>query len=147
MPHSPISVANQFLERAGADGLSPMQVLKLTYLAQGWMLGLYQRPITWAEVEAWKYGPVFRGIYSHVAGGGTIRNQLRAYNQERPHFTQIESHILDEVWRVYGKKDGLELSAITHQPGSPWDITYRERGQNSVIPQSLMERYYAAKVA
>ena len=83
MAHSSEAVANQILTRAGAAGLDPMKLLKLTYLAQGWSLGLYAEPMIWNDVEAWRYGPVFREIYRKVAGGSRVTTCLPYSRIER----------------------------------------------------------------
>ena len=145
MAHSSEAVANKFLEKAGADGLDPMKLLKLTYLAQGWMLGLYGPPLIWNDVEAWRYGPVFREIYNRVAGRACVIDRLPISKTEK--FEADEADLVDQVWEKYGAKSGLQLSALTHAAGSPWDITYRKFGQNSVIPKTLIREYYAKKAA
>lgn len=119
-----------------------MQVLKLTYLAQGWMLGLYSVPLVWDDAEAWRYGPVFRRIYNEVAGQPKIARQLFMSPSADP-FDERETNLIDQVWEKYGKMNGLQLSALTHTTGSPWDITYKNFGQNSVIPKDLIRDYYA----
>jgi uncharacterized phage-associated protein len=54
------TVANRFLELAEAEGrsLTPLQLMKLVYIAHGWMLGIHQRPLIKDHIEAWKLGPV-----------------------------------------------------------------------------------------
>jgi uncharacterized phage-associated protein len=142
MAHSALSIAREILTRAQAKGLpplDPMKLIKMTYLAQGWMLGLYGRPIIFEDVEAWKYGPVYRSVYREVAGKSAV-DKIVWFDGDK--FDTQESHLLDQIVDIYGKMSGLQLSALTHTPGSPWDITYRTRGQNSVIPQDLMRSYY-----
>ena len=65
MPVRARAVANEFIHLAKADGrsLTPLQLIKLTYIAHGWMLTLYGRPLIVDEVEAWKYGPVIPDLY------------------------------------------------------------------------------------
>jgi len=46
-----------YLARQANNPLTPMQVLKLAYIAHGWQLGLHGRPLINEPVEAWKYGP------------------------------------------------------------------------------------------
>lgn len=142
MAYSANRVANLILEKFPPGTVDPMKLLKLTYLAQGWTLGLLGRPLISDDVEAWKYGPVFRQTYKQVAGKPIVAGPLPAYD----HAAQLangETHMINEVYRVYGKMKGVDLSAMTHKPGSPWEITYRTRGQNSVIPHDLMQSYYA----
>ena len=47
-----VTVANRFLAIAKkrGDTLTPIQILKLVYIAHGWMLGLYGRPLIKDEV-------------------------------------------------------------------------------------------------
>jgi uncharacterized phage-associated protein len=140
MAHSSLQVGNRLLTKAGATGLDPMKLLKLTYLAQGWMLGLYGVPLIWNDVEAWRYGPVFREMYRHVAGKATILGLPSSFSEEA--FDARESHLIDQIWEKYGSQSGLQLSALTHVPGSPWDLTYKRFGESSVIPKELIREYY-----
>ncbi|MBV9510077.1 MAG: DUF4065 domain-containing protein, partial [Caulobacteraceae bacterium] len=66
--HDSRTVANRFLELARERGqmLTPMQLLKLVYIAHGWMLGLAGRPLIRDEVQAWQYGPVIPPLYNAV---------------------------------------------------------------------------------
>ena len=61
MATSARAVANEFIRLAKADckSFTPSQLMKLAYIAHGWMLALYQRPLITDRIEAWKYGPVF----------------------------------------------------------------------------------------
>ena len=120
-----------------------MKLLKLTYICQGWMLGLYGVPLIWNDVEAWRYGPVFREIYRHVAGKTRIRNPIPS-PAGKP-FDAREKHLIDQVWDKYGSMSGLKLSTLTHAKDTPWRIAYHEFGQNSVIPKSLIEDYYSSR--
>lgn len=146
MSHSSVRIANDLLNRAGPQGLDPMKLLKLTYLCQGWMLGLYREPLIWTDVEAWRYGPVFREIYKHVGGHRVISAPIPTADQDDP-LSHRESHLINQVWQKYGGLSGLHLSALTHQDGSPWDKTYQTYGQNAVIPKRVIEDYYAEMAA
>ena len=44
--HRPEAVANRFLELAGDEGLTQLQIQKLVYIAHGWTLALYDQPLT-----------------------------------------------------------------------------------------------------
>lgn len=141
MNRSSLAVANRFLDKAGSAGLTPMQVLKLTYLAQGWMLGLYGTSITEDDVQAWRYGPVFPNIYGNVARKQIVKDLLPVFINEED-FTPREKNLIDLVWDKYGRMSGLNLSALTHIKDSPWDVTYRKFGQNAVIPKDEIRNYY-----
>jgi uncharacterized phage-associated protein len=142
MAYSANRVANLILEKFQSGTVDPMKLLKLTYLAQGWTLGLLGRPLISDDVEAWKYGPVFRQTYKQVAGKPVVAGPLAAYDSAALPAAG-EAHMINEIHRVYGGMSGLALSAMTHKPGSPWEVTYRTRGQNSVIPHDLIQSHYA----
>jgi uncharacterized phage-associated protein len=146
MAYASVQIADEFISKAGTAGIDPMKLLKLTYLAQGWALGLYDDALIWNDVEAWRYGPVFREIYSHVAGRSVIKDRL-TFGRAAPNFSARESTLIDQVWTKYGKKSGLDLSALTHAAESPWDVTYQKYGQNAVIPKELIREYYAKLAA
>jgi len=142
MAHSALRIANAVCQKAVQLNMSPtpMQLLKLTYLAQGWMLGLYRQPLIVDDVEAWRYGPVFRDVYRHVAGKSSVAGGLPA--RDSGDLDHLENDLLDQILQIYGKMSGLQLSTLTHTSGSPWDVTYRQFGQNAVIPKALMQEYY-----
>ncbi len=54
---------------------------------------------------------------------------------EIPHDQQ---HVINEVMRVYGECDGITLSTITHQKGTPWDNT----PQGRIIPNELIKSHF-----
>jgi uncharacterized phage-associated protein len=65
---SSMSVARLFLEKAptsGVQDLTPMKILKLTYLAHGWHLCYTDSPLILDQVQAWKYGPVVPSVYHY----------------------------------------------------------------------------------
>ena len=67
--HNSITIANRLLEIANERQqltFTPMQLLKLVYIAHGWMLGLYRRPLIQDDVQAWQYGPVIPTLYNKI---------------------------------------------------------------------------------
>jgi uncharacterized phage-associated protein len=132
--------------REHENPLTPMQVLKLVYIAHGWMLGLTGRPLIDEPVEAWQYGPVVPSIYHRFKRyGGSFIDECPS--QAPLAFTGRERAILDQVWKNYGHLSGVKLSSLTHQRGTPWDITIRRRGRGSVISNDLIEDHYQSLAA
>lgn len=147
---NPIAVANKILEVAkGTDDpyVTPMQLIKLTYLCHGWMLGLVGRPLLNESVQAWRYGPVVKSLYDAVKNykdqpvtspisvnifGHVPKNDLDA----------TDNDIIEQVYNIYGHWDGIALSALTHKQGTPWEITWMQHGQNAVISNDLIENHY-----
>jgi uncharacterized phage-associated protein len=124
------------------DAVTPMQLIKLTYIAQGQMLGRHGRPLFSDAVEAWQYGPVVPSVYHAVK---EYRSQpvievncgLGTYD-----FTATEMEVMDLVADKYGDYDGIVLSSSTHQPGTPWEQTWSRIGKNTVISNDIIKHFY-----
>ena len=142
--HTPAAVANKFLSLAAdrGDTLSPLQVIKLVYMAHGFMLGLYGRALVNEEAEAWTYGPVFRTLYRQVKKFGSQPVQPIACQTEQ--FDELEDDIIKQVYDKYGTKTAMWLSKLTHQPDSPWSQVWDDgRGHSAKISNDLLEDYYS----
>ncbi len=144
-------VANQLITIAEQNEtfLTPMQILKLTYFCHAWMLALYDEPLIRNTIQAWRHGPVIPDVYFAFRQFGRSRVTSRVPYYEWQGNPDQE-HIVNEVWRVYGKLDGWQLSELTHAPGTPWDTVWRSGGgdawyQNASrkrIPNHLIKTYY-----
>jgi len=130
-----------FISHHRGRNLTPMQLIKLSYIAHGWTLGISGKPLFNDTVEAWRYGPVVPDIYHKYKefGHSPIVRRLKDL---RDSFPPNSLAIMERVIKVYAKYDGLYLSTLTHKHNSPWDITMREKGENAPIPNSLIEKHY-----
>lgn len=151
--HSTIAVANYFVGKAHEEGLiiTPMKLLKLVYIAHGWALGLYEKPLIGEQVQAWQYGPVIESVYRNFKQYG--RQPILRQQKDNPFSSQISTvedadtkDFLDSVWNAYKKYDGLQLSDLTHRPGTPWDVTWNQKNgsktKGAVISETLIEQHY-----
>lgn len=150
-----IAVANFFIKKSLATGIpvTPMKVVKLVYIAHGWYLGLTGEPLIAEGVQAWKYGPVVPSIYYYFRdyGGNQINQPAhtgRPYGQV-VYYSLANSDLepfLNKIWEVYGKFSGVDLSAMTHQKGTPWDEAWNALGGKEkmelVIPNNLIKDHY-----
>lgn len=151
------AVGNYFIRKSLTDGteLTPMKLMKLTYLAHGWHLALSDagEPLIPEAIFAWKYGPVIRSVYDSFKKYG--RNQITVLepNAEGQIVFPSEerNQFLDRIWDVYRQFSGPQLSTITHEPGSPWDIVWNQQGgksrSNALIPNDTIRDYYRGKAA
>src|SRR5437660_9090573 len=100
-------VANEFLRLAEEDdrALTPLQIIKLVYIAHGWMLALYQRPLITDRIEAWKYGPVIPQLYQDmkVYGAGSIAGRLSDTSYSAKPLDPQERDIIRQVYNIYGQ--------------------------------------------
>ena len=145
MSHDARAVANALILMGLENGnpLTPLQVIKLTYLCQAWMLGMFEKRMFEEKVEAWEYGPVIAEVYHGVKR--FVNKPVVETMRARPaDFGDKEEHILSEVYRVYGSWSGGALSRHTHKPRTPWDITKKENPneRSAEIPVTRIREYY-----
>jgi len=147
--HTSLQVAQYLIDKAAEDKntLTPMQLLKLVYMCHGWMLGIHSRPLIKDRVEAWRYGPVIPDLYHSIKHYrdkpvqklGGFWNKAKFDADE---FDPDEKSIMDQVYDLYGKYTGIQLSALTHQSGTPWDVSYNESERNISISDDIIQNYY-----
>jgi uncharacterized phage-associated protein len=118
--------------------LRKMQILKLVYIAHGWHLAITGEPLIDDDVRAWKYGPVIKEIYHQYKhyGNGRIQEQgIELSDLE-------ESILIEQIFNHYSNFSGIQLSAMTHKDGSPWDETFSSFNNDRIIPNQLILTHY-----
>ena len=154
-----IQIANYFIKKrldTGRD-LTPMKLIKLCYIAHGWYCGFNNQPLLNETIYAWKYGPVVPSIYEQFKhyGSGQIDKLCNpnpfddSNNFPLPDDESVKN-FLDAIWNSYSKYDGIKLSSMTHQPGTPWDRVWnQENGKkqlDAVIPNDYITEYYKQRI-
>lgn len=143
--HSPIAVARYLLTKteAGQVTVTPMKLLKMVYLAHGWMLGIHGLPLVRGRVEAWQYGPVFPELYHAIKHLGAQPVRV-ADLPDKPveAFDPEEKQVMRDAAQQYGPLTAAQLSSLTHAPSSPWELTYRKGIRHRAIPNELIQFYY-----
>jgi uncharacterized phage-associated protein len=141
-------VSNRLVEiaRLRGDTLTPMQVLKLVYIAHGYSLGARGVPLIPNRVEAWKFGPVIPSLY-HAIKHWRDKPVGRIDTTGLEGFRDGEPDLVDAIYEAYKGMDGISLSNLTHQPGTPWAEVYRPDHANITIPDDLIEHHYRGIVS
>lgn len=141
---SAITVANEFIRLGMREGkcFTPMQLLKLVYITHGWMLGFFGKPLIDESVEAWKYGPVIPDLYQAVKQYGRNPVQCEIPIRENRSLSEEESSVVNFVYKKYGDLDGIKLSMITHQLGTPWSRIFSHEGWGDVITNDVIREHY-----
>lgn len=154
-PYKAKAIANYFLDLAEREGspLSAMKLQKLIYFAHGWHLALYKTPLIDERIQAWEFGPVIRTVYDEFKRFGKSPIAERAESMEYigdgeieflkpeiPNADVLTRALLLKVWQSYKHLSAYQLSALTHQPGTPWEKTYAaNRGvRNLTIDDGLI---------
>ncbi|MDX2066025.1 MAG: DUF4065 domain-containing protein [Fimbriimonadaceae bacterium] len=156
-----MAVANALLAHAWGEGesVTPMKLQKLLYFAHGWYLGLYGKPLVNEEPQAWQYGPVFESAYQEFKHyqAGPITKLATSLNEQLDFEPILLSHeeadqirpIVERIWDVYGAFTGPQLSAMTHRPGTPWDLAIRKdpARPGARIGDDLSKAFFAELIA
>lgn len=142
--YSPVQIANAFVLQGLQHGrpLTHMQVQKLVYIAHGYYLALTGRPLLNELVSAWKFGPVIPGMYDAFKyyGNRSITSPAMSPYGVTALDPQAIS-VINAVFKFYGDKDGIELSMLTHKPGTPWSQAY-DGFNSTIIPNPVIKQYY-----
>lgn len=151
MSNKSLAVAQYILEGCHKkhDGaVTPMQLIKMVYIAHGYMLGKNGEPLLDEPIEAWRYGPVVRSVYEAVRKYQSLPvEQVSGSQRWKEDFSNKEQDVMNKVVEVYGGVDGITLSAATHKPNTPWSKTWEQNGRNSLISNDLIENFYRKLLA
>ena len=160
MPYSSGMVANWFLVRAKKNDrkLTHMQIQKLVYIAHGWHLAVADKPLVQEYPEAWKYGPVFSELYRAFKKFGSspvteyytsiIDGKEKSFVPAKS--DRVAQEVLKAVWKSYRKYSATQLSAKTHQEGTPWSVIREKSAKYGMvgasIPNDLIREHYLSIV-
>ena len=157
MAYDARAVANYFLQLAAKERrpLDPMGIQKLVYFAHGWNLAVFGSPLIQQRVEAWDYGPVVSDLYQAFRefGPNPITEPAKKYEfdpitrvvaESVPTIGESEDTkdtraLIERVWEQYKHLTSIQLSNLTHLPGSPWTVA-REQGKRE-IDDDLIRKY------
>lgn len=141
--HSVLTIANEIKRRCFSEkrSLAHMKLQKLVYISHGWTLAITGHALFSERVEAWDNGPVAPFLYREERYGHTdIQGQFP--DTAKTQLTPPEKNILDAVWKRYGDYSAEQLSDMTHEPNTPWSITYLQKGRNAQISNDLIMQHY-----
>lgn len=151
------AIANYFLRRHRKEGITPLKIQKLVYIAYGWYLAYHEDPLINDEYpEAWTHGPVFPTLYRefrhrrHLPIMDLATNAYLDANgnfvEEIPEIDKGDEDALEflgEVWKAYGQYTALQLSELCHRAGTPWAETRKKDARrNAHISDGIIRKYY-----
>ena len=59
-------------------------------------------------------------------------------------FTGRVNAVLETVWNAYANFSAVQLVALTHKPGTPWSVTYRNGdGRGETLPTERIRLHYS----
>ena len=142
MAYNPTTVANYFIKNYKSGDMTPMKVIKLTYLSYCWYLALTKSERLLNEkAVAWDFGPVFPSLYQSLKDYGKteIRKEIPTHTEEK--IDEETKVFLNKIWSMYGKFDGVYLSALTHQMETPWQKVYCKGCNSEINDEDIIEHY------
>jgi len=147
MTHAPLSIANAILDESDRQGLSvtPMQLQKLVYFANGWHMEINSgQPLVGSSFEAWQFGPVMPELYHEFKRYGSQRITGRAINifggaAWAANLLPPQNTLIAEIVNIYGRLSGPKMSQLTHKTGTPWSLTWNGGlGSGNDIPNNII---------
>lgn len=133
--------------------LTHMKIQKLVYISHGWSLFNFEESLTIDNPEAWRLGPVYRLLWNRLQYAGnyaitsTIQeDKLLPYpGAEAGKLKDKGRELINGVLKSYGGLTAFQLSALTHQQGTPWrDIYGKGEGRDEQIPADLIGEHFGA---
>jgi uncharacterized phage-associated protein len=113
-----LDAANYILTLADRErvNIDPITLQKILFYCQCWSLADGQRLFD-DRVEAWKHGPVVRGVWKAYSGASRIQPA------DNPRYFELSGdrmELIESVWRMLKGVHGFTLSEWTHRQGTAW---------------------------
>ena len=134
--------------------LSQKKLQKLVYFSYVWTLTLLNEnehslkiKLFDEEIQAWIHGPVCPKLWAEYNSYGweLIPKVKLTENKFPPDVLDV----LEQVWNVYGKFNGNQLEAISHQE-DPWIEARRGISEtepsNNVLNDEIIYKYYSNRI-
>lgn len=136
------------LAKEDGQGIDPMKLIKLTYIAQGYYLGFKDKPLFSNKIQAWKFGPVIPELYYVIKPFGynnidSIVLDLHTRNEIKDE----DKKFLKSLWGAYKNVSGIRLSELTHEENTHWSKSYIDGVNNINIDEDVIKDYYKNKIA
>ena len=124
---TPLFLSNNIIMKALQEkiSLSPMKLQKLIYFTYRDYFKLTDGKLFSEPISAWKFGPVVESVYNHFKPFGASSINKFYKNSVGDVFVLSEAadafgSVIKSVWGKYCHKTGIELSNMTHIPGTAW---------------------------
>ena len=141
-----LDVAQCILNLAEEDGanITPMKLLKITYIAYGWFSLSGDGRLFADKIEAWQYGPVIPNLYHDIKKFKDYTITEKIGNADE--LTDDKKNWISKIYDMYKGYSSLQLSSMTHKNNSPWYQVYQSGIRNIEIPDNNIKKYYNFKI-
>lgn len=158
MAYTPQHVANFFLKKAAEEQIpiTQLKLIKLVYIAYGWVLAVLDKKLFNEGIEAWQHGPVIPSVYHEFKDFGNrpinkmaMEIDLDNWETRTPEIPSNDTQttkVLEIVWKVYKKLGGWTLREMTHADGTPWEKVYTPKERGILIGDEDIKSHYQVKI-
>lgn len=133
------------------NGQSPIlfnetKLHKIMYICDGLMLSAGLNLIN-EHARAWNYGPVYPKVHTLVHKEKNVFTKIPDIDNKDIEFLNSKGleNLVNQVLYTFGKKNAGQLSAWSHQPGSPWEVALKRNNgiMNGIIDKKEMKLYFS----
>ena len=104
------------------------KIQKLTYIAYGSFLALYNERLIDEHPQAWPYGPVFPNTRTNLLKVDLNSISLKDEDLAEISLDKAVVSLIDVIYKTFGSWSAVKLSEWSHKEGSPWERTvYSEK--------------------
>lgn len=133
------------------EGITHLKLQKLLYYAQGIYLAMHNKPLFNENIVAWQHGPVIEEVYAVYKENGRNIINIEMDKEKEELLKRIENdketcEALNLTYDNFAIYTAWQLRQMTHEDGSPWDITERKSGLNSVIRKDLIRDFFKKEI-
>ncbi|MFD2263421.1 Panacea domain-containing protein [Lacibacterium aquatile] len=153
----PNSIAYKIVEVGKELGLefSPRRLQKILYYCHGWHHAMFDEPFIDEKFffETWELGPVLKEVREHFKPGSTwerISEVINVPGEYQDNFSKDQIMLIKWVVSWARKYNDVQLTELTHRPGTPWEITMKKAKSsrdNLLISHKLIYQYFDEQAA
>ncbi len=136
------------LETQKGDMMSNLKLQKLCYLAQGWSLARFDKPVFDNSIQAWALGPVVVDLYHELKHKSEMPiTSADITTDAEKILSKEEKDFLKSIWKHYGFASSSQLVDLTHTH-TPWIEAYqpdkgaRHKRCDVVISIESMKKFF-----
>ena len=145
-----VTVAAYIAAYANAErySINITKIQKLLYVAYGANLVLNQCRLCGEYAHAWPYGPVFPKTRTALLHADLPQITFADSRVSEYANDETLADIVKFTFEGFGDRTAAELTAWSHRPGSPWDMTVQQPGFNwgDEIPDAFIYDYFNKKI-
>ena len=144
--YNSVEIARYIIAFANDRGIpiNMTKVQKLLYAAYGVFLAVTGERFLNEHPQAWPYGPVFPTTRNKLLKVNFYEINLHSEEFSEFRSDQILNSLLQSVFNAFGNWTAGQLTAWSHQDGSPWEHTVEQEDftWGNIIPDEQIKGYF-----